>query len=182
MSEEGHLRRQFENLLQQHEQQLFSFIYAMVRNFQDTEDVFQQTCIVLWERFEEFEPGTNFGAWACTVARFRALKLFRKRGRDKTVAFSEETHDALLQTYAAADTLHLEDRRRLLGQCVEELPDHFRTLIERVYGRREQVPDVAAELGRPTRGVYNSIRAARKLLRGCIQKAEQMPVTRSCGR
>jgi RNA polymerase sigma-70 factor, ECF subfamily len=173
-----HKRNQFERLLQQHEQQLFSFIYSMVRNFQDTEDVFQQSCIVLWEKFDDFEPGTNFGAWACTIARFRALKLFRKNGKMKTVEFCEATHDNLFQTYAASDRLHQEERRRTLGQCVDELPDHFRSLVERVYGRREAVTDVAEDLGRPPRGVYNSIRAARKLLRGCIQKSEHVEMSK----
>ena len=57
---------EFAQLLATHRDQLFGYLYALAQNFHDTEELFQETTIILWEKFETFERGTNFIAWACT--------------------------------------------------------------------------------------------------------------------
>ena len=41
-----------------------SFIFSLVPNTSDADDVMQETSRIIWEKFEEFEVGTNFLAWA----------------------------------------------------------------------------------------------------------------------
>jgi len=33
----------------------------------------QETCLTLWEKYDEYDPATPFCAWAFTVARFKVL-------------------------------------------------------------------------------------------------------------
>src|SRR5690242_1077981 len=47
----------FLDLLQRHRSQLFSYILSLVNNLSDSEDLFQQTSLVLWQNFSKFEPG-----------------------------------------------------------------------------------------------------------------------------
>ena len=53
----------------EHQRELYAFILSMLPNLTEADDVLQETNMVLWRKREEFEPGTNFGAWARTVAR-----------------------------------------------------------------------------------------------------------------
>src|SRR5690606_3269633 len=69
----GPMSDEFIRLLSQHQSQLFGYIFCMVRSLPDTEDVFQQTAVVLWNKFDDFTPGTSFVAWAKCVARNNAL-------------------------------------------------------------------------------------------------------------
>ncbi len=74
----------FVELLTQYRGPLFGYIYALVRRLDDAEDLYQDTAMVMWSKFQEYEPGTNFMGWACTVARFRVanfLKGERRRRR-----------------------------------------------------------------------------------------------------
>jgi RNA polymerase sigma-70 factor (ECF subfamily) len=51
-------------LLSRHKSQLFSYTVSIVHHVPDAEDEFQQTCVVVWEKLDQFELGTDFVAWA----------------------------------------------------------------------------------------------------------------------
>ena len=50
----------------------------------DAEDVLQEANMVLWEKFDQYVPGTSFFAWACRVIRFQVLKYREKQARGPT--------------------------------------------------------------------------------------------------
>ena len=72
-----------------HEQDLRRFIRSLLPTWTDTDEVVQQTAIVIWRKFDQFDPETNFMKWACVIARFEALAYRRKMARDRHV-FREE--------------------------------------------------------------------------------------------
>ncbi|MFN7134755.1 MAG: guanylate kinase, partial [Myxococcales bacterium] len=49
----------------------------------DSEEVIQETNLVLWREFDRFQEGTNFAAWACRVALNQVLAWRKKRQRDR---------------------------------------------------------------------------------------------------
>ena len=40
----------------------------------DAEDVLQEANLVLWRKFDQYQEGTNFFAWACQIIRYEVLK------------------------------------------------------------------------------------------------------------
>ena len=87
--DEAQRKRQFAELLHEHHRDLFNFIYSLVQHHADAEDVFQQTTLVLWRKFDDFVMGTNFAAWATRVAHLTARDFVRSRRRH-AVSFSDE--------------------------------------------------------------------------------------------
>jgi RNA polymerase sigma-70 factor, ECF subfamily len=71
----------FSSLLRQHYRRLFAYVYAIVRSYPDAEDVLQQASLVLWEKFDDYQPETDFFNWACRVARLEAMRLLRQQRR-----------------------------------------------------------------------------------------------------
>jgi RNA polymerase sigma-70 factor (ECF subfamily) len=47
---------------------LLRYLMSLVANRHDAEDVLQRASLVMWRRFSTFESGTDFIAWATTVA------------------------------------------------------------------------------------------------------------------
>src|SRR5262249_34859663 len=78
----------FIRLLGQSHRSLHLYVMSLVPNRNDAEDILQQTNLVLWREFHQFEPGTNFTAWACRVAFNQVLAWRKRRQRDRLV-FSE---------------------------------------------------------------------------------------------
>ncbi len=71
------LEVEFAENLRRSRPQLFAFIYSLVRDFDDAEDLYQQTSLILWKKYDQYLPTKSFGAWACGVARFEAAKFLR---------------------------------------------------------------------------------------------------------
>jgi RNA polymerase sigma-70 factor (ECF subfamily) len=45
-------KTEFAELLRRHQTQLFGFIYSLLRDLDDADDLFQQTSLVLWDKFD----------------------------------------------------------------------------------------------------------------------------------
>ena len=61
-------REEFAALLARVDRALFAFVFSMAPNRNDAEELLQETRVVLWEKFDDFAPGTNFLAWAYSIA------------------------------------------------------------------------------------------------------------------
>lgn len=157
----------FVALFARHQPALFAYVLSLVANWADAEDVVQQASVVLWRKFDEFEPGTDFAAWGCRIARFKALNLLRSRGRDRLV-FSDELLE-LIAEEGLEDLDRLEAERRALGQCLERLESEDRRLVQRCHAVGANVRHIAEELGRTPNALYKWLNRLRAALLTCIE-------------
>jgi len=158
----------FVQIFVRHEPALRSFVRPMVPTVEDMQEVIQQTCLVLWRKVGEFEQGTNFLSWACTIARFEVLKYRRTRARDPHL-FSDELL-VLLADEGAAESDLRERERRALDHCIERLQPRQRELIRRCYAGGTTIKEAAKNLGRSATGLYKALNRIRLLLLECIQR------------
>jgi RNA polymerase sigma-70 factor (ECF subfamily) len=157
---------EFITLLTHHKHQLFNLIFCMVQSLPDTEDVFQQTTMALWNKFDDFQLGTDFAAWASRVARYRALNFIRSKRRER-VLFSEGLIAQLAE--CRFDSAELQDARlRALAACREKLSQADQMLLSVCYGREGTIRESAKLIGRPVGSVYDSLSRIRAALYDCI--------------
>src|SRR5437667_11409220 len=74
-------RKRLMVLMTRHQRQIFSYIYVLVPNRPDAEDLLQETSLVICEKFHEFREGTDFVAWACQIAYWRVRYSRQKFAR-----------------------------------------------------------------------------------------------------
>jgi RNA polymerase sigma-70 factor, ECF subfamily len=164
------IRQDYEAFVQafaRHEPGLRAFVRPLVATWDDLEEVIQQTCLVLWRKFAEFEAGTDFQAWACTIARFEVLKHRRRQARDRHV-FGEELL-ALLADEGAEESARRDRERRALDACLERLPPRQRELLKHCYSGSRTIKEVAESLGRSATSLYKALDRIRQALLGCIE-------------
>ena len=65
------------------------YVRSLVRNRSMADEVLQETSLVLFRRFDEYDEQRPFVAWALGVARFQVLSLNRDAARSR-VAFDTE--------------------------------------------------------------------------------------------
>jgi RNA polymerase sigma-70 factor (ECF subfamily) len=167
--------KSFVQLFARHEPALRSFVRPLVSTWDDMDEVIQQACVVLWLKFRDFEEGTDFLAWACTIARFEVLKLRRRQARDRH-KFGDELI-TLLADEGAAESARRERERRALDLCIERLPERQRELIQRCYSGVSTIKEVAESLGRSATGLYKALDRIRLLLLECIERTLAQEVT-----
>ncbi|MBI1372359.1 MAG: sigma-70 family RNA polymerase sigma factor [Phycisphaera sp.] len=147
---------------------LQAMLMSLLANFNAMEEVLQETNTALWENRGEFEPGTNFGAWACKVAYYQVL-TYRKKAKRERLRFN----DQLLADLASVSTRRTEEydrRSAALRHCVDELPAERRELIERRYADNDTPAALAESLGRPVDSMYTTLYRLRLALAECVRR------------
>jgi RNA polymerase sigma-70 factor (ECF subfamily) len=163
-------RFEFATHLRQHQTQLFGYIYSLVRNLDDADDLFQQTSLVLWDKFDQYDASRSFMGWACGVARYEVLNFVRARSRHR-LYFIDELNLALIEAHEELQEDQLQERRDALADCMKKLRERDLELLEACYRPSTTVPDVARAWGRSTHSVHNSLRRIRRLLFDCVRRA-----------
>jgi RNA polymerase sigma-70 factor (ECF subfamily) len=158
---------EYVQLLNRYKKPLFRLILCMVRNSSDAEDIFQQAAITMWDKFGEFEPGTDFYAWACTVARFKVRDFVKSKARHK-VLLSEEVIDQLA---AEGNTPAIDEARiQALADCRKKLPGCDQDLLAACYGSEVTVVEFAERSGRTASSLYSNLWRIRRVLHACIER------------
>jgi RNA polymerase sigma-70 factor (ECF subfamily) len=164
------LKAEFAEFLRQNQMRLYGYIHSLVRDLNDADDLFQQTTLILWKKFGDFDRQRSFFSWACGVARLEVANFLRARGRQR-LYFSDNLNLLLIEAQAEMDDEELADRRDALARCVEKLRQRDRELLTECYGNSSGVPEAADWRGRSPQSVYNSLRRIRRALFECVARA-----------
>jgi RNA polymerase sigma-70 factor, ECF subfamily len=167
---------EFVRLLKQHDHRISAFIFALVPDWADAEDLIQETSVRVWEQYDAYRPGTDFGAWACTIARYMVL-AYRKRQQRDRLQFSSNILEIVAREVDAAQPVQ-QARLQALSRCMQKCDDRSRNLLLQCYDKGAQIKDVAARLGRSVTGVYMALSRLRKSLHNCVEGEMQREVAR----
>lgn len=156
----------FTRLLLKHQKRIAGLVYSLVPRGADADDVIQETCAVMWRKFGEFEPGTDFGAWGLRIARFQVMSHYRTRKRSQA-RLSDETIEALADTLAAVPW-ESSARVEALRICVGQLKDREIELVQRRYNGGENVEEISAHVGSTVHAVYKALARLHVRLLACV--------------
>lgn len=138
----------------------------------DVRDVLQEVNIVLWEKMGNFKLGTNFGAWACTVAHYKVLDHRKKKAKqDGLLVFNNRLSSAIADEAEPREPEELEAKRTALDECFEKLtPKEQELLAARYDSPTGDMGRVCIETGRTRASLRVSLCRLRATLRRCIEK------------
>jgi len=159
---------EFVRLLGENQRRITLYVMGLVPNWNDAEEIVQETTVVLWQEFAKFESGTNFAAWACKVAYFRVLAWRKRRSREK-LQFSSEFLESISEELAA-EPERREERERRLAECVGKLPADQRKVLVLRYGESREIDELAERVGRTVAACYRLLSRIRHSLFECVSR------------
>ena len=174
---------EFSALIERQARSLAGFIQALVGDPERAEDLYQATCLELWRIRGTFRPGTDFGAWTRTVARYQVLRYWKRNRIEKRI-FSSEAIESIEESYREPDPDPQddpgEDPRRALEKCLEALPEECRGLLRERYAESIPVREMAGRRGTSEPGLKMRLLRLRQKLRDCVrgrlsEEAERQP-------
>jgi len=153
-------------LLTRHQRQVFAYIYTLVADYNLAEDLVQETNMVVCEKFHEFQPGTDFIAWACQIAWWRVRAVRQRLARSK-VLFDQDVLEAVAGT-VARETAELDRRHEMLRRCLDKLNPRDRQTVLTRYEPGSSVAEAARQSGRTVEATYKALGRIRKALLDCV--------------
>ena len=158
----------FVRLLVRHEHQVYSYILALLPNVTNADEVMQETSIVAWRKFDQFEPGTDFVRWVCQLARYEVLQ-FRERCARYRLHFSDE----FVQAVASEAESHAGEsdvRHHALEDCLTQLKSRDREIVRLRFESGASVKSVAQRMDRTSDAIYKALKRIRVALLRCVDR------------
>lgn len=143
----------------------------MVPNFNDADDIMQETSATMWERKEDFESGTDFVAWGRRIAYFKVLDYRKRIQRTRKVVFSEEMFNVIKDTFSSQANV-TDGYIQGLSDCIQKLRANDKHLINLRYSLGLTVKNLSQRLNSSTRSIYYSLRIQGLLLE-CMERNER---------
>jgi RNA polymerase sigma-70 factor (ECF subfamily) len=164
--------QEFLELLTHHDRALGVYVYSLVQDPHDADDILQQTKMILWRCFDQFETGTHFLAWARKTA-FHQVLTYRRQKKREATPLSDDILELLHDEVAKlSDT---SDRRRdALRSCVAKLPPAHRQLVALRYYEDMEIDGVAERIRSTAGAVYRALSRVRMNLLTCVEKELKM--------
>ena len=155
-----------QQLFVRHQGQLKAFVLALWPDFARADDVLQEVFLAVSAKAAEFEPETNFLAWARSITRFKLLEA--RRNAPRTGAMSDD----VLASLAASGPEDWGSDRKLaaLAKCLASLAPKAQEIVRLRYHREHSPPEIAQLLSRSVNSIGVALAKARTALRECIER------------
>ena len=141
----------------------------MVPKCEDAEEVFQETCLAMLEKWQHFDPSRPMVAWACGIARNMARRLY-ERNRHEQFFLSEIAIAAVSEVQQGLAT-EVDLRLQKLPECLQELTDEQRLLLEQCYEQQSSIRAIAEAHHVDPNTIYKRLERIRRSLFECIELA-----------
>lgn len=164
------LAEEFTELYAACHRRLYLYIVTLIGNPLDAHDILQDTNLVLWQKFDQFERGTNFHAWAREVARYRVLR-YRQMHLNDAPTLEPHVLDALARHRDTTDDRREQLYSDALPDCIRKLSEDDRELLHLRYASGAAVQSLAKKLNRSANAISQSLARIRRLLRKCVDDA-----------
>ncbi|MGH2270919.1 sigma-70 family RNA polymerase sigma factor [Anaerohalosphaeraceae bacterium U12dextr] len=147
---------------------VYAFLMMLLHNRNAAEELLQETAATMWEKFDTFREGENFGAWAIAIARNKAFEYLRSNKKMKML-FSEECYQKMVEK-ACESSSDFHARLNALEQCIRKLELNQRQLLQLRYQDNVPVKEISQQIGGSPRLVYKRLVCIFELMRVCIQR------------
>lgn len=159
---------QFLELLNVHDRSTYAYILSQVPNFADADQIAQEVRTRLWQQFDQYRPGSDFGAWARTIAGYLVMAHYEKCSRDR-LRFGE--------AFLASVKEHMESRlegasprREALLDCLKQLSEKQREMLLGYYSDETSRKQLATRVGKAYASLRQTVCRLRGLLAECIDR------------
>lgn len=164
-----HSQKLFETLVRHNEVALVVYLRTMVRDPGLVDDLFQETLITAWNRFDQYDQTRPLGPWLRGIAMNLARNAARKRKRDCQI------YGEAMQVEVEAAIERLDDqlgfeKSEALNDCLTQLTERSRELLRRRYEENLNASMIAECMRTSAAAVRKQLQRIRASLAECVAK------------
>ncbi len=154
-----------------HAKALFQFVYRLLGQDGDADEVVLDTLHEVWRQAGRFEARSSVRTWIFGIARHKALDRLRASGRIEWTSDEDEAVAALVDPSPTPfERLLASQEAERLSDCVDALPDAQREAFWLHIVDGLKLRELASVLMVPENTVATRVHHAKKRLRECLER------------
>ncbi|MBW7905173.1 MAG: sigma-70 family RNA polymerase sigma factor [Phycisphaerae bacterium] len=161
----------FRELVELYKERLFAFVWRLLRNHHEAEDVCQATFLKAYESLRSYSEKYAFSTWLFTIGYRVSLNVLRKR---RTVAGDVDQFQVrAVEEEAGAELASSEEASRLrtvIWEAVDELTPSQKSAVLLFYREGKSCQEIGRVMGMPAVTVKSHLHRARERLRTVFKR------------
>ena len=163
--------RAYKKLMAKYHDAIHNFVYRMVHDREQVEDLTQEAFIKAFSSLKNFNEEFAFSTWLYKIATNNCIDYIRKKklqmySIDKPIESkdSDFTFELPDESYEADQELISDQRTVMLRKAIDRLPEKYRRVIFLRHVEEKSYEEIAAQLKLPIGTVKAHIFRAREIL------------------
>ena len=156
----------FRAIVEAYKDRLFAFVWKMLRNHHETEDICQGAFVKAYESLDSYSENYAFSTWLFTIAYRLCLNTLRKKravsGETDFSHVGTDEEDASLSVANSEEAMRLKD---MIWSVVDELSPPQKSAVLLFYREGKSCHEIGTVLGIPAVTVKSHLHRARAKLR-----------------
>lgn len=158
----------FKCLFEQERERLRRFVLKLVDDADEAENIVQETFAEAYRQIGDFRGESTVSTWLFSIAKHQAYGYLRKNDRHnylehETIEFLDADRGGT-QT-VTEDEVELSERKRIVHDALQQLPDHYRRVVQLRDLEEKSTTETAEQLGLTEVNVRVRLHRARKQLK-----------------
>jgi RNA polymerase sigma-70 factor (ECF subfamily) len=171
----------FAQLVQRHQRRVFNLVFRMLQQYEEANEVTQETFLAAWQGLSSFRGDARFSTWLYRIAYNCCLKQLEQRKKDKALNAAiqaEHLLDHADKEERASTVLEIHDFQNLVREHLSMLPAKYRVVLVLRHLQEMTYEEMAEILTIPIGTIKTHLFRARNLLKERLETFEQEWKTR----
>ena len=153
----------YNKLFERYYGRLCQYVYSLLMDKSDTEDIVQELFLNIWKNRERIEIKENVGGYLYKMAKHLALNHLRSK------VYLNNLAETPAQLSYDADRVESEEIRIALYSCIDHLPGRCKEvlLLHRIKGLKQK--EISEKLDVSIKTIKNQIWISLQKLRRCLE-------------
>ena len=157
----------FVRQLVQSQNKIYAYILTLVPNWNDAEDILQDTVELLWRKYGKCNDIENFSTLGISIAKNLVFTYYRNKKKQE--CFLEQHAIENIAAHAEQITSESDDRIKILRKCLGKLSDRDSELIKLRYEKGMKIKNVAEISNRSVAALYKAMGRVHDAIMKCIK-------------
>ena len=168
----------FTVLVREHTGMLLTYIRTMIRDEATVDDIFQETMLTAWRRFDDYDTTRPLSHWLRGIARKLILAHY-SHGRERPTGCRESVLAAIDGRMAQIDSRSGDtwsDKVAALDRCMERLPEPLHRSVRLFYENECSTEEIAEQMQTTREAIKKRLQRARTMLAECLRRCGLFPL------
>jgi RNA polymerase sigma-70 factor, ECF subfamily len=161
----------FEDVVRIHQREVVNFLYRLVGNRFEAEDLAQDTFVKAYKKFNSIKDSEKVRSWLFSIARNNAVDFFRRK-KEKNIALDNTVLENWAQDNAVEFSAHVinAELSKELQTCIATLNSEDQTIIRLLYFEGFSYKEIAELMRMNNNTLKSRLHRARKALLVAIKE------------
>lgn len=165
----------FALLVQRHQRFVFNLVFRMLKQYEEANEVTQETFLAAWQGLSGFRREARFSTWLYRIAYNCALKQLEQRNRDQALQLAIQVKQAnqhIDNDERIGAEIEAYERQAIVREHLSKLPAKYRIVLVLRHLQEMTYEEMAEILTMPIGTIKTHLFRARNLLKERLEALE----------